>query len=95
MNQYLDFMNNTLIPEFEKQFQGVKVFMLKGLNREIINEYGIVFHSESLEVFNKYWNNDGSNPDKGEAAMVKIQSTLDDMNKLVTTTSNITDWVIQ
>ncbi len=43
----------------------------------------------------KYWNDDGSATDKGAAAAAKVQPTIDEMVKLGTYSSVITDWVIQ
>ena len=35
LDHYMDFMNNKLFPEFEKHFPGIKLYLVKGLNREI------------------------------------------------------------
>jgi len=63
LDQYLDFYTNRFIPEFEKHFPGVKLFLVKGLNREVKGEYGSIFIVESKKVYNKYWNDDGSYTD--------------------------------
>jgi hypothetical protein len=95
MDQYLDFLNNTFIPEFEKQFPGIKMFSSKGLNRENKDDCAVVFYSKSMRDFNKYWNDDGGSTDVGAAAMDNLQPIRDEMNKLGTFTDAITDWVIQ
>ena len=95
IDQYLDFFTNKLIPEFEKNFPGVKLFLVKGLNREVKGEYGKIFIIESKKVFNKYWNDDGSYTDVTAAIVEKVQPLIDEGNKLGTTTDVITDWVVQ
>lgn len=95
LDQYLDYYTNRFIPEFEKHFPGVKLFLVKGLNREVKDEYGKIFIIESKKVYNKYWNDDGSNTDVTAAIVEKVQPLLDEGNKLGTTTDDIADWVIQ
>ena len=95
LDQYLDYFTNRFIPEFEKNFPGVKLFLVKGLNREVKGEYGKIFIVESKKVYNKYWNDDGSYTDVTTAIVEKVQPLLDEGNKLGTTTDVITDWVIQ
>ena len=95
LDQHLDYFTNRFIPEFEKHFPGVKLFLVKGLNREVKGEYGKIFIIESKKVFNKYWNDDGSYTDVTAAIVEKVQPLIDEGNKLGTTTDVITDWVIQ
>lgn len=95
LDQYLDYYTNRFIPELEKHFPGVKLFLVKGLNREVKGEYGKIFIIESKKVYNKYWNDDGSYTDVTAAIVEKVQPILDEGNKLGTTTDVITDWVVQ
>jgi len=95
LDQYLDYFTNRFIPEFEKNFPGVKLFLVKGLNREVKGEYGKIFIIESKKVYNKYWNDDGSYTDVTAAIVEKVQPLIDEGNKLGTTTDVIADWVIQ
>lgn len=95
LDQYLDFFTNRFIPEFEKHFPGIKLFLVKGLNREVEGEYGKIFIIESKKVYNKYWNDDGSYTDITMAIAEKVQPLLDEGNKFGTSTDVITDWVIQ
>lgn len=95
LDQYLDFFTDRFIPEFEKHFPGVKLFLVKGLNREVKDEYGSIFIIESKEVYNKYWNDDGSYTEVTAAIVEKVQPLLDEWNKLGTSSDLIADWVIQ
>jgi hypothetical protein len=60
MNQFLDFQINEFNPAFEKHFAGVKVFYLHEYRGEQGNEYGLMVYCESVEVYDKYWDEKGS-----------------------------------
>jgi len=95
MDQYLDFFNNKMIPEFERHFDGWKGFTVKGNKGENVNEYGMVWYIESVKDYTNYYKNDGGLTDEGEAATEKSQPIVDELEKLGTWTSTFTDWVIQ
>ena len=95
MDQYLDFFKNKVIPEREKQFDGWKVFIVKGNKGEHVNEIGMVFYIESMKDYNEIYNNDGSQTDKGKAGSEKMQPVMDELRKLGTWTREYTDWLIQ
>ncbi len=95
MDQYLDVFKNKWITEAEKHFDGWKGFIVKGNNGEQVNEDGMVWYIESMKDYNKIFNNDGSQTDKGKAAMEKLQPILDELEKLGTGPSTYTDWLIQ
>ena len=69
--------------------------MMKGLNREIEGQYGMIFYYKSKKIFNKYWNDDGSVTEKGELAMEKLQALLGELQQLGTATRIMNDWVIK
>ena len=95
MDQYLDFINNKYLPEFEKHFDGWKGFLMKGDRGEHKNEYGLEWYIESLEARDKYFDSEGEMNDVGNAAMEKMSPILEEQEKLGTWTSTYTDWVIQ
>jgi hypothetical protein len=95
VDQYQDFINNKMIPEWEKHFPGAKGFIGKGLNRENKDEFAMLIVVESKKVYNIYWNDDGSATDEGAAAQEKMLPIAEEMNKLATYTTVITDWMIQ
>ncbi len=84
-----------MIPEREKQFDGWKVFIVKGNKGEHVNEIGMVFYIESMKDYNEIYNNDGSQTDKGKAGSEKMQPVMDELRKLGTWTREYTDWLIQ
>ena len=94
MDQYLAFLEEKILPEFEKLFD-CEVHSMKGINREIKGQYGWLAYYKSKTVFNKYWNDDGSATEKGAAAVEKLQTLLDELQKLGSATEIVNDWVIR
>ena len=94
MNQYLNFYLNKYIPEFEKALPGVHFIMSKGNRGVNENGYALIMYVESLEVRDKYWPEPGVYSELTNAAVAKLQPVMDELNKLGTSTSEYTDWVI-
>jgi hypothetical protein len=95
MDQYQDFVKTKMIPAYEKNFKGSKVYLLKGKRGDFADKYGmlIVFPSEAAR--DKYWNADGLT-ELGESAMKKMQPIQDEAGKLVKSDTDLfTDWIIQ
>ena len=94
MNQYLVFYVNKYIPEFEKNFPGVKLYLIKGIRGENENNFGRIYFFDSEEVRDKYFEN-GTLNELGKSAFEKLQPITDELQKLGTYTSTYTDWIIQ
>ena len=60
MKQFLDFQINEFNPAFEEHFAGVKVFYLHEYRGKQGNEYGLMIYCESVEVYDKYWDEEGN-----------------------------------
>ena len=95
MNQFIDFSVNKYIPEFEKNFPGVKLYFVKGIRGENENSYASISLFESVEIRNKYYNEDGSPTELGNSAWDKLQPIIEEGSKLGIVTTTYTDWVIQ
>ena len=95
MNQFIDFFSNKLIPEYEKNFPGVKSYIAKGIRGENENSYVWIMLFESVEDRDKYFNEDGTCNELGNSAMEKLQPIIEEGSKLGTFTTTYTDWVIQ
>ena len=96
LNQYLDFMNNKLKPEFEKNFPGVQILVLKGTRGENKNGIGMLYVVESVEVRDKYWPKDGESSEIAKSALEKMQATMEEWAKMeVDFSTKYTDWIIQ
>ena len=59
------------------------------------NSIGILWFFESESDRNKYFNEDGSMSDLGNATFEKLQPIQDELAKLGTWTSKYTDWIVQ
>ena len=95
MNQYLDFFINKFIPEMEKQFEGLKVIIMKGDRGEHINKIGWVNYFESEKDRDRYWPEIENSSEEGKAAMEKLQPMFDELEKLGTWSREYSGWVIQ
>jgi hypothetical protein len=92
--EYLDFWINKFIPENEKIFPDIKLIGLRGIRGD--NE-GCISHLlffESNEVRARYWGNDGPT-DLGKDAMGKIIPMIRQSEKMASTSTTITDWLIE
>jgi hypothetical protein len=95
MDQYLDFFINTYLPEYEKNFPGLKTYAAKGNRGENENSIGWFITFESVEARDKYWPTMGGGSEATIKAFEKLQSTSDAMQKLGSMNTVHTDWVIQ
>ncbi len=95
MNQFIDFYVNKFLPEFEKNFPGMKVYLAKGIRGENENSFGLFYIADSVEDRDKYWNEDGTFNELGNSAWEKLQPLSEEYSKLGTYTYIYTDWVIQ
>jgi hypothetical protein len=98
-NQYLDFTMNTFIPEAEKAFPGMKVFVMAGgivigSGEEVKEEYSIIYFFESEEVANRYFDDGGNFTDAGNAALEKLGPTIEKYEKLGTNSAPVLAWMI-
>jgi hypothetical protein len=98
-NQYLDFTMNTFIPEAEKAFPGMKVFVMAGgivigSDEEVKEEYSIIYFFESEEVSSRYFDDGGNFTDAGNAALEKLGPTIEKYDKLGTNSAATLGWVI-
>ena len=94
VEELIDFYTDKFIPEFEKAFPGVKIYLLKGLRGENEDGYGLVYYLESVEVRDKYWPEKDVNSELAKAAYEKLTPALEKLNKLATGLSVHTDWVV-
>lgn len=95
MNQFKAFVIDKWIPEFEKNTEGLKLFLLKGIRGENNNSLGLLYVFESEEARNKYFNDDGSPSELGKSGNEKMEPVNKELEKLGTFTSKYTDWIIQ
>ena len=90
---------NTFIPEAEKAFQGMKVFLTGGGmeiggSTEGKEKYSIIYYFESEEIYNKYFDAEGNPNDAFAAAIEKLGPTFEKYDKLGTNTAPTLGWMI-
>ena len=95
MNQFLDFQINENIPAFEKHCAGVKVFYLHEYRGAQGNEYGLMIYCESVEVYDKYWDEKG-NPTEllTQIFEEQMKELGEESSKLGNISWDFTDWKI-
>lgn len=95
MEQFVDFYNKKVIPEFEKHWLGWKIYPVKRVRGEKADGMGLIIVITSERERDKYYNADGSESDLGKAVNAKLQPILDEMRKLGTIMEDpYVDWVV-
>jgi hypothetical protein len=95
MDQYKDFFVNKYIPESEKQFPGVKNYLLEGLSGKNEHEYTFMVIFDSEKEKEKYYNADGSATVLKKEADEKLKPIMEEFSKLGTMSAKYVGWVIQ
>ena len=95
MEQYLDFYMNKYIPAYEKNFPGIKLYVVKGIRGEAENSYGVVFLIESQKVRDKYWPEQETPSKIAQTGLKNLEPMRVELRKLGTGESTYTDWIIQ
>jgi hypothetical protein len=98
MNQFLDFYTNKYIPEYEKNYPGVKEYVLWGDRGEKKNQIGVMDIFESVAVRDKYYPTEGSEgSDVAKAAQEKMNAINGEVGKFFLSGGirTYTDWIIK
>lgn len=94
MGEFQKFHVNTLIPEYQKNYPGWQLYLAQGIRGENNNKYGWVIIVESEEVRNRYYNDDGSITEFGQAAAEKMKPILEEAEAFGKLKRTYTDWII-
>ena len=96
MNQYLSFLKDKYIPEFEKALPGLKIYILKGIRGECADCISLLMVFQSEAIRDKYFKPEGDFNDAGKEAADKLKSIFEEGSKFARTTKDLyTDWIIQ
>jgi len=95
MNQCMTFLKDKYGPEWEKNFPGIKTFLLKGIRGECVDCISFLMFFPSDDVRNKYWKEEGVYTESGNAALEKMRPVIEEMAKFGKIDTKYTDWVIQ
>ncbi len=77
-----------------KVFPGIEYKVLKGIGVNNQHEYGLLYYTESLELFRTYWNDDGTPTEKGAAAMGNLQPLIEKLDAMGESVMVPGDWLI-
>jgi hypothetical protein len=94
MGEFQKFHIKSIIPEYEKNYPGWQLYLAKGIRGENQNTYGWIIIVESEEIRNKYYNDDGSITEFGQAAAEKMKPILEEAEKFGKLKRTYTDWII-
>lgn len=94
MEKFIEFYKSKVMPEYEKNFPGMKPYLVKSIRGENKDSFGgfMVFKSEADR--DKYFNPEGGYTEVGNAAYSKLKPVLDELSKLGTMTSIYNDWLV-
>lgn len=95
MDQFKAFFISKVIPEYEKQFQGVKGYLTKSIRGENENNFAMIWLFETETARNRYFNADGTSNDLGKSAGEKTNAVDKELENLGTYTTKYNDWVVQ
>jgi hypothetical protein len=95
MDQFQTFFISKVIPEYEKQFQGAKGYLAKGVRGENNNSMAIIWVFDTEQSRDKYFAADGNPNDLGKSAIEKVSVVDKELDKIGTHTTKFTDWVVQ
>jgi hypothetical protein len=95
LNQYLDVLVNSWMPEIVKAAGDIKGYVLHGDRGAGENRIGVVWIFPSVAVRNKYFPGNGETPEAWQAIMDKIAPINDKLEGLGSWTSEYTDWIVK
>ena len=94
VDQFIDFFNEKTKPAWEKTQEGLKVFIMKGIRGEHMNEIGLIVQFTDEAARDQAYNADGSLSEFGEKVQEKMAPIITEMEKMGTWTSKYTDWLV-
>ena len=97
-NQFLEFMEKTYIPNFEKAFPGTTLVSLMGDRGALVNKFGGMIIFDSIELRDKYYpiaDDEGEGTGWNEEQQKTVQMLNEGMSKFVISFERTyTDWKI-
>jgi len=94
MDQFITFFNEHTKPAWEKAYQEMEVFPMKGIRGENNDAFGMIVVFKDEAARNKHYNADGSLSKYGTKVMEEIAPVTAEAEKLGTWTSTYTDWIV-
>lgn len=95
MDQFVNFWKTKAIPAYMEAYPGWKMYLLKSIRGDVPKDTpGILFIIDSPETRDKYYNPDNTLSDLGKAAADKLKPINDEFNKLGSSETTYTDWMV-
>jgi hypothetical protein len=95
MDQYLAFIKDKLIPAYERNYPGLKCFLLKSIRGECTDCIILVFLFESEAARDKYFKPDGDYTTSGIEGKKNMQPVLDEVSRMDQSKEVYTDYLVQ
>ena len=96
MEQAVEFLTKTYIPEVNKISPEIKLVALKGLRGAEKDKTGLAYYFVSDDVRNRFWEAEGTLSSAGEEYFKKFDALNAEAGKLYTIESTVyTDWVVK
>ena len=92
MDQFLEHWTKNMLPVVNKAMPEMKAYIVKDLDLE--NNYAGLYYWNSLEDMGKYYNEDGSPTELGEAAHGKMMPLIEELSKFGEFTWDQKNWLI-
>ncbi|KPK85547.1 MAG: hypothetical protein AMS27_06970 [Bacteroides sp. SM23_62_1] len=94
MEKWQKFVVEKYIPELEKNYEGFKIYLLKGIRGPNANSLGFIWVIKSEKERDKYFNADGSENELGLVIQEKLVPVMEELEKLGPFTYEYTDWIV-
>jgi hypothetical protein len=95
MDQFVNFWKTQAMPAYNEAYPGWKMHLLKSLRGDVPKDnLGILFIIDSQETRDKYYNPDNTLSDLGKTAAAKLKPMNDEFNKLGSSETTYTDWIV-
>ncbi len=98
MQDYSNFYTSTVIPQFQKAFPDIKLYIVKSIRGQDSTSMGVIYFFDSEAVRNKYFNSDGTPTDAFKTADAQMNDLGKEMDKYETSSNapdKYNDWVVQ
>ena len=96
LDEFKRFFVANVLPEYEKQWIGLRAYLLNSVRGPYKNSFAIVWLFETEAARDKYFNTDGTPNDLEKSALEKVKPIEKELEKYGTyTIKYMDDWVVQ
>lgn len=99
MDEFTGFYLQHVLPEYEKNWPGLKGYFLKSFFKDSKNQFAVVWLFKTVEDRNRNFNPDGTANELERAGLAKVKPIEDELKKrygaYTVTYTHEDDWVVQ